>query len=105
MLGEFNIAGETWMIRIYYERMGIEVVATITGDGRVDELRRCHGAKLNLVQCSGSMTTSGRDDGGRLRHPVPTVSFFGIEDTAKALYDVAGVFGRPAIMERARGIW
>lgn len=36
--------------------MGIEVVATITGDGRVDAIRRCHGAKLNLVQCSGSMT-------------------------------------------------
>jgi len=48
LLGEFNIAGEAWMIRDYFERIVIEVVSTITGDGRVDDLRRCHGAKLNL---------------------------------------------------------
>jgi nitrogenase molybdenum-cofactor synthesis protein NifE len=40
ILGDFNIAGETWLIRRYYERMGIQVVATITGDGRVDDIRR-----------------------------------------------------------------
>ncbi|HQL20150.1 MAG TPA: nitrogenase component 1, partial [Opitutaceae bacterium] len=56
LMGDFNIAGESWVIREYFERMGIQVVATITGDGRVDAIRRCHGAKLNLVQCSGSMT-------------------------------------------------
>ncbi|HBF33741.1 TPA: nitrogenase iron-molybdenum cofactor biosynthesis protein NifE, partial [Candidatus Sumerlaeota bacterium] len=42
-------------IRKYYERMGVEVVATVTGDGRVDDIRRMHGAALNVVQCSGSM--------------------------------------------------
>ena len=40
ILGDFNLAGETWMIRDYYQRIGVEVVATITGDGRVDALRR-----------------------------------------------------------------
>jgi nitrogenase molybdenum-cofactor synthesis protein NifE len=44
ILGDFNLAGETWMIRDYYERIGVEVVATITGDGRVDDIRRAHGA-------------------------------------------------------------
>ena len=44
------------MIREYFERMGIQVVACITGDGRIDDIRRAHGATLNLVQCSGSMT-------------------------------------------------
>ncbi|MCK4533475.1 nitrogenase iron-molybdenum cofactor biosynthesis protein NifE, partial [bacterium] len=33
ILGDFNIAGETWVIKDYYRRMGVEVVATITGDG------------------------------------------------------------------------
>jgi len=45
LLGDFNIAGETWIVRDYFKRMGVEVVATITGDGRVDDIRRCHGAK------------------------------------------------------------
>lgn len=104
LLGEFNIAGEAWMIRRYFERIGIEVVATITGDGRVDDLRRCHGAKLNLVQCSGSM----RDLANLLEehHSIPQkrVSFFGFEDTAKALYDAASFFGDPVLMERAEAL-
>ncbi|MEN8204322.1 MAG: nitrogenase component 1, partial [Bacteroidota bacterium] len=36
ILGDFNLAGEIWMIRDYYEQMGIEVVANITGDGRIN---------------------------------------------------------------------
>ena len=54
ILGDFNLAGEIWIIRDYFKRMGIEVVANITGDGRVDDIRRAHGAALNVVQCSGS---------------------------------------------------
>ena len=56
ILGDFNLAGEIWMIREYFARMGIQVVACITGDGRIDDIRRAHGAALNVVQCSGSMT-------------------------------------------------
>jgi len=44
ILGDFNIAGEVWIIRGYFEKMGVQVVATITGDGRVDDIRRAHGA-------------------------------------------------------------
>ena len=55
IIGDFNLAGETWIIRDYYKRMGVDVVATMTGDGRIDDVRRSHGAALNVVQCSGSM--------------------------------------------------
>ena len=54
ILGDFNLAGEIWVIRDYLSRMGVQVVANITGDGRVDDIRRAHGAALNVVQCSGS---------------------------------------------------
>jgi len=57
ILGEFNLAGETWILRDYYKRLGIEVVSCLTGDSRIEDIRRAHGAKLNLVQCSGSMTS------------------------------------------------
>ena len=49
ILGDFNLAGEIWLIRDYFNRIGIEVVANITGDGRVDDIRRAHGASLNVV--------------------------------------------------------
>ncbi len=104
LLGDFNIAGETWLVREYFERIGVEVVATITGDGRVDDIRRCHGAKLNLVQCAGSMTHLAKrlqDDHGI---PFKKVSFFGIEDMAAALYGAAEFFADAVLMERAREI-
>jgi nitrogenase molybdenum-cofactor synthesis protein NifE len=102
ILGDFNIAGETWIVRNYYERMGIQVVSCITGDARVEDIRRSHGAKLNVVQCSGSMTYLAkmmeRDHG----IPQKRVSYFGIEDVSAALYDVAKFFkDDPSIMERA----
>ncbi|MGD9877117.1 nitrogenase iron-molybdenum cofactor biosynthesis protein NifE [Desulfococcus sp.] len=105
ILGEFNIAGEAWIIRDYYRRMGIEVVAVMTGDGRVDEVRRSHGAALNVVQCSGAMTFLAEMMKERYGIPYIRVSYFGIEDQSKALYDVAAHFSdRPEIMEQTRQI-
>ncbi len=105
ILGEFNIGGEAWMIRDYYRRMGVEVVSVMTGDGRVDEIRRSHGAALNVVQCSGAMTHLAEMMKETYGIPYLRVSYFGIEDTAKALYDVASHFGDdPGIMERTRDL-
>jgi len=102
ILGDFNLAGETWIIRDYYERMGVEVVATITGDGRVDAIRRAHGAKLNVVQCSGSMIYLARTMQERYGIPFLRVSYFGLEDMSKALYDVADHFGDATLRERSQ---
>jgi nitrogenase molybdenum-cofactor synthesis protein NifE len=102
ILGDFNLAGEVWMIRDYYEKMGIQVVATITGDGRVDDIRRAHGAALNLVQCSGSMMHLAKTMQEERGIPFRKVSYFGIEDMAQALYDTAQFFAlaAPGIVER-----
>ena len=104
ILGDFNIAGETWLIRSYYERLGVQVVATITGDGRVDDIRRAHGAALNVVQCSGSMTHLARMMQDTYGIPFLRVSYFGLEDMSKALYDVADHFGDAALHGRAQAL-
>ena len=103
ILGEFNIGGEAWMIKEYYERIGVEVVSIMTGDARVADIRRAHGAALNVVQCSGSMTTLANMMQDAFGIPFLRVSYFGIEDMSSALYDVAKHFAnRPDILERAR---
>lgn len=102
ILGDFNIAGETDIIRKYYERMGVEVVATITGDGRIDDIRRAHGAKLNIVQCSGSMTYLAKDMKDKYGIPFVRVSYVGIEDTSAALYAVAEHFKNDEIFQRTQ---
>ncbi len=102
ILGDFNIGGETWILRDYYERMGVTVVSTVTGDGRVGDLARSHGAALNVVQCSGSMTHLAERMQADHGIPYIRVSYFGIEDCSKALYDVAEFFDDAEILDKTR---
>lgn len=105
ILGEFNLAGETWILRDYYKRIGIEVASCITGDSRVEDIRRAHGAKLNLVQCSGSMIHLARLMERDYKIPFKRVSYFGIEDMASALYETAKFFpDDPSILARAQNL-
>ena len=104
IMGDFNVAGETWQIKSYYKRMGVNVVASITGDGRVDEIRRAHGARLNVVQCSGSMMTLAQSMKEKYNIPFIRVSYFGIEDMSKALYEVAERLGDAAMLERTKSL-
>ena len=104
LLGDFNLAGEIWMLRGYYERMGLQVVANITGDGRVADIQRAHGAALNLVQCSGSTLALAKEMKERYGIPFCHVSYCGLDDTAAALYAVAEHFQDEAMAERARTV-
>jgi len=102
LMGDFNVAGESWIIKDYFARMGVDVVSVLTGDGRVDEIRRAHGARLNVVQCAGSMTPLAKAMHEKYGIPFIRVSFFGIEDTAHALYEVAGKLGNKDVTRRAQ---
>ncbi len=105
ILGEFNIGGEAWIIREYYKKMGVQVVSVMTGDGRVDEIGAAHRASLNVVQCSGSMIHLAKKMELEYGIPYIRVSYFGIEDMADALYDVAAHFkSNPEIMKRTQSM-
>ncbi|NNK00709.1 MAG: nitrogenase iron-molybdenum cofactor biosynthesis protein NifE, partial [Desulfatitalea sp.] len=105
ILGEFNIGGEAWIIRDYYEQMGVNVVSVMTGDSRVADIRRAHGAALNVVQCSGAMTFLAERMQAEFGIPYIRASYFGIEDMAKALYDVAARFSsNTAIQKRTEAL-
>lgn len=102
ILGDFNLAGELWMLADYYRRMGVNMVACMTGDGRIDDVRKAHKAQLNVVQCSGSMVYLAKDMKEKYNIPFMKVSYFGIEDMSEALYEVARYFKSDEMMEKAR---
>lgn len=104
LLGEYNVAGDLWSIKPYFREMGIEVIATLTGDGRVDDIRRAHHANLNLVQCSGSMTYLAKKMEERYGIPYRKISFFGLEDMASALVTTAEFFASDEMKERSEAI-
>jgi nitrogenase molybdenum-cofactor synthesis protein NifE len=102
ILGDFNLAGELWILLEYYKKMGIHVNATITGDGRVEDICNAHNASLNVVQCSGSMNYLAQMMKKEYGIPSMRVSYFGIEDMSDALYDVASFFKSEEMMAKAK---
>jgi len=102
ILGDFNLAGELWLLLDYYKRMGVHVTATITGDGRVEAISNAHKASLNVVQCSGSMMHLAKIMKEKYGTPHMKVSYFGLEDMSDALYEVAKFFKDDDMMDKAR---
>ncbi len=101
IIGDFNLAGELYILKEYYEKMGVHIVASITGDGRIDDIRQAHRASLNIVQCSGSMATLAKKMKEKYNTPYKHVSYFGIEDMSDALYEVARHFNQPSMLDKA----
>jgi nitrogenase molybdenum-cofactor synthesis protein NifE len=100
ILGDFNLAGELWMLTQYYQRIGVHVLASLTGDGRVNDIANAHRATLNVVQCAGSMLHLAKRMKEEFGIPFLKVSYFGLEDLSDALYQVASFFGSDLLIER-----
>lgn len=101
IIGDYNIAGDLWPIRSYFEEIGIEVVSTITGDSRVAEIQRAHSACLNLVQCSSSMGSLAKRLEEKYGTPYRRVSFLGIEETSTAIRAAAEFFENQSVIEES----
>jgi nitrogenase molybdenum-cofactor synthesis protein NifE len=102
ILGDYNLAGEMWIIKGYLEQIGIPVISTITGDSSCEKLVNAPSASLNIVQCAGSSAYLAERMDEEMGIPYVKVSFFGIEDTTASLLHVAGALGKPELTEKAR---
>jgi nitrogenase molybdenum-cofactor synthesis protein NifE len=93
ILGDFNLAGEIWIIKNYLAKIGVPVVSTFTGDANHETLTKAPGARLNIVQCAGSMNYLAKRMEEEWGVPSVRVSFFGVEDTRSSLDRVAEALG------------
>lgn len=89
ILGDFNLAGEIWIVKDYLNEIGISVVSTITGDSDYDTLLKAPSAELNIVQCAGSSTYLANRMEEEMGIPYIKISFYGIEDTMNSLIRIA----------------
>ncbi|MGD0080276.1 MAG: nitrogenase iron-molybdenum cofactor biosynthesis protein NifE [Methanoregula sp.] len=96
-LGEYNLGGETWLIRNYLAEMGIEINVAFTGDSTVAALKQAPGACLNIVQCTGSMHWMAANLKRKFGTPFMSVNFFGAENTVDSLRRIAAFYDDPAI--------
>lgn len=103
-LGDFNLAGEAWIIRNYLAEIGVEVNTVFTGDSNYESLKKAPMASLNIMQCAGSMTYLANKMSEIYGIPYERVSFLGLEDTAASLRRIAAFFGEADMMDRAEAL-
>lgn len=103
-LGDFNLAGEAWIIGNYLSEIGIKINVTFTGDSTYETLRNAPAASLNIIQCAGSMTVLAEKLRERYGIPFIHISFLGLEDTAASLRNIAAAFGEREMMVKTEAL-
>ncbi len=101
ILGDFNLAGEMWIIKNYFHRIGIPIVSTFTGDASYETLIKAPRAAINIVQCAGSSAYLAKRMEEEFNIPFFKVSFFGVEDTTNSILRVADAVGDAAAVKKA----
>lgn len=100
LIGEYNIAGEMWGVTPLFEKLGIRVLAKITGDGRYNQIAYSHRAKLNVMICSKALINMARKMEERYGIPYIEESFYGVEDMNRCLRNIALKIGNADLQER-----
>ncbi len=104
LLGDFNLAAEAWIIRAYFEKIGVRLNVTFTGDSTYQDLKKATSASLNIVQCTGSMIYLAQKMEEQYGIPYLRISFIGVEDTIDSLRKIAAYFNEPEIISRTEAL-
>jgi nitrogenase molybdenum-cofactor synthesis protein NifE len=102
LIGEYNVTGDMWQYSPLLEELGIRILATLSGDGRVAQIRTAHRAKLNVLVCAKSLVSLTRKMEERYGIPSISLSFYGKRDTSKGLLAIAEALGDARLLERTR---
>jgi len=100
-LGDFNLAGEAWIIEQYLREIGIELNVVFTGDSTYAKIKTAPQASLNIMQCAGSMNYLATKMEELYGIPYIRISFLGLEDTADSLRRIASALGDGNAAEKA----
>jgi nitrogenase molybdenum-cofactor synthesis protein NifE len=99
IIAEFNVAGDLWAVKPLLDRLGIRILANISGDARYHDIACAHRAKAAMMVCSKAMINVARKLEERYGIPYFEGSFYGISDTSEALRQIAKLLvqkGAPA---------
>lgn len=104
LIGEYNVTGDMWQYTPLLEELGIRVLATLSGDGRVARIRTAHRARLNVLVCAKSLVSLTRKMEEQFGIPSVSVSFYGKRDTSSSLRAIAGALGDTDLIARTEAL-
>ncbi len=85
LIGEYNIAGDLWLVEPVLRKAGLRVLSRMTGDATFEEITWAHTAKLNVVVCGRALINVAKGMRRKYGIPYAEVSFFGKTEMTKAL--------------------
>lgn len=104
LIGEYNVTGDMWQYTPILDKIGIKVVSTLAGDGRIENIQMAHTAKLNVIVCAKSLVTLTRKMQERYNIPYISISFYGKRDTSNAIMSIVNAFGDEKLIKKAKEV-
>jgi len=104
LIGDYNVTGDMWQYLPIFEKIGIRVLSSMSGDGRVGDIRGAHRARLNVIVCAKSLVTLCRKMQEQYGIPWISVSFYGKRDTTFAIREIVNALGDPELIARAEAV-
>ena len=100
LLGEYNIGGDAFLIQDLFERCGLTLVSTFSGDSSVDQFANCHTADLNLVMCHRSINYVADMMEKKFGIPWMKINFIGADASAVSLRQIGKYFNDKELSQR-----
>lgn len=104
LLGEYNIGGDAFEIERIFEKCGLTLVSTFSGNSSIDSFARAHTADLNLIMCHRSINYVAEMMETKYGLPWIKVNFIGAAATAKSLRKIAQYFEDPGLSQRVEAV-
>ena len=100
VLGEYNIGGDAFAIDSLFEKIGVDIVATMSGNSTLEQFETAHTADFSLVMCHRSINYVAEMLETSFGIPWAKANFIGAEATAKTLRKVGQYFGDQELIDR-----
>jgi nitrogenase molybdenum-iron protein alpha chain len=104
LLGEYNIGGDAFEIERLFERCGITLVSTYSGNSSIDAFANSHTADLNLIMCHRSINYVAEMMETKYGVPWLKVNFIGAAATAKSLRKIAHYFDEQELIDKVEAV-
>ncbi|WP_457755493.1 nitrogenase component 1 [Thermodesulfatator indicus] len=95
LIGEYNVGGETKVIKELLEKLGIKVHVSLTGEATWSKIETMAKASLNLMFCGATAENFCREMKRTFGIPFMKVSFYGFKSTSASLRKIAAFFDIP----------
>ncbi|MDA3891048.1 MAG: nitrogenase molybdenum-iron protein alpha chain [Salinivirgaceae bacterium] len=104
MLGEYNIGGDAFVLENYFEEMGIDLVASFSGNSTIESYEYSHKVDLNIVMCHRSINYIAEMMEKKYGIPWFKVNFIGAKATAKSLLKMAEYYEDAAMIKATKAL-